>query len=92
MVQDHTMEDFDNDQRQRNNIQKEMEDMRKLLQQLEETQGVGRGIEPVSAASYIGAEAGSSEQARIHMIAQPRLMFHVTPSMLHMDKFQGRHP
>jgi transcription initiation factor IIF auxiliary subunit len=42
MVQDHTVEDFDNAQCQRDRIEEELAYMRQLLQQLKETQGVDK--------------------------------------------------
>jgi hypothetical protein len=73
-------------------MQDELEDMRQILEQIRETQRVDRGIESVSAASQIGAEAGSSEQDRIQMTTQPSSTFHVTPNMLCMDEIVGQTP
>jgi hypothetical protein len=47
MVQDRTMEDFDEAQCQRDRMQDEMEDMRQILEKIRETQRVNKGIESV---------------------------------------------
>jgi hypothetical protein len=92
MVQDRTMEDFEEAQCQRDRIQEELVDMRQLLEKIRETQRVGRGIESVPATSQAGAKAVSSEQDMIQTIAQASSNFHVTPSMLCMDEIVGQTP
>jgi hypothetical protein len=51
MVQDRTTKDFDKAQHQRDRIQDELVDMRKLLKHITETQRVSRGIESVPTTS-----------------------------------------
>jgi hypothetical protein len=61
MVQDRTTEDFYEAQCQRDRIQEELVDMRKLLENIRETQRVNGGIDSIPATSQVGAKDGSSE-------------------------------
>jgi hypothetical protein len=92
MVQDRTVEDFDNVECQRDRIEEEMAYMRQLLQQLREAQVVDNSVGTVPSTSQIGGEVGSSEQDRIQMTTQPSSTFHVTPNMLCMDEIVGKTP
>jgi len=92
MVQDQTTKDFDKAQCQRNMMQDDLADMRQILEKIRETQRVERGIESIPTTSQTGAKAGSSEQDKIQMKAQPSSTFHVTPSMLCMDEIMGQTP
>jgi hypothetical protein len=65
MVQDRTVEDFDNAQRQRDKIEEELAYMRQLLQQLREAQATDNSVGTIPSTSQIGGEVGSSEQDKI---------------------------
>jgi hypothetical protein len=61
IIQDHTVEDFENDVRQRDGIEEELAYIRQLLMHLGEAQASGSNVEMGSSASQIRAEVGSSE-------------------------------
>jgi hypothetical protein len=57
MVQDRTVEDFDNAECQRDRIEEELEYMQQLLQQLREAQVADISVGTIPSTSHIGGEA-----------------------------------
>ena len=61
MIQDHTVNDFDNVVCQRDKIEKELAHIRQLLKHLKEVQATDNSVGTVPSTSQIGGEVGSSE-------------------------------
>jgi len=91
-VQDREVEEFEESQHQRDQIQYEMNDLRKVLEKIKEAQREERGTTSFPATLEEGDKAASNEHEMIHMIAQVSPTFHITPSMLRMDDIVGQTP
>jgi hypothetical protein len=89
MVEDCLSEDFDYVVHHRNRIQEELEDIHKFIKKIGEVQTAGnkRGTKP--SAPKIEERVEEEERDPVHPMLQSNSTFHITPSMLRMDKIVG---
>jgi hypothetical protein len=86
------VEEFEESQHQRDQIKYEMNDLRKVLENIKEAQREERGTTSFPTTLEEGDKVVSNEHEMIHMIAQVSPTFHITPSMLRMDDIVGQTP